>query len=383
MNPVDCLATFVHISDLHIGDLDPETGEAVHAPWLQEAWTEFPHFAGLAGHDLVVMRDLVEAWRKIRDGEKARLILTGDLTAYGSAEQYTAAVLFLTDAAEQWQLLGLEVKEWAERGIAGNHDHWGGTFLGLGPNAFNEAMRKLYKQLERMSASASKLSRFVGFLSVPFVGLLNQLLKRPTPAVAKWLRRFPVARDPDPLPGTDLSLRWLAVDTDSGVSALSPARLLARGSFCRQLDRLRAKLGPAAPREIRVLLLHHSPAYADTTHLRIDAPSRKALARFVADCNVRVLLTGHIHKVALDQQLNRLESRCGTTTQVPRVTLTRPNDQGKWDGQLDLNTFLVHRLFRAGRTIVWETKTHQHFMSERCFKETGAASRLVVWEPSP
>jgi hypothetical protein len=384
MSPAHRLATFVHISDLHIGDRDPQTGQAVYPPWLEQAWTDFPQFTGLAGHDRAVMNDLGKWWRELRAREGARLIVTGDLTAYGSADQYEAAVLFLAGASAEWELDGLEEPQWESFGISGNHDHWGGTFLGLGRDPWRQRMFWVHRQLQRVSGtwSQGKVGRVVGLLSAPLAGVLRQFLNRPAPPVARWLGRFPFVSSPDPLPGTELCLRWLALDTDAEVYPVSPGRLLARGSFCGQLNSLRKKRFPAAaPNEIRVLLLHHSPAHHGT-QLGIDRPSRRALADFVADYHVRVLLTGHIHKVVFNQGLGVLEARCGTTTQVSRVTLTRPNGAGEWEGRLDPNTLLVHRLFREGHRIVWETRSHEHIMSKRGFSETGAVTRLTVWEPS-
>ena len=118
------LATFVHVSDLHFGDVDPKTFDAA-APNL---WAKCHWFDGLLGHSARALMALDAFFHNLRDAEDAQLIVTGDLTTvghqkhFGMAERYLGAYLAPPDG-NYW---GLGATDWKERAVSGNHDHWPG-----------------------------------------------------------------------------------------------------------------------------------------------------------------------------------------------------------------------------------------------------------------
>src|SRR2546425_275913 len=85
------LLTFIHISDLHIGDLDPETFDA-RAPRI---WANSKRFDGLLGHSYRSLVRLEQFFNRIRRDEKAQLIVTGDVTTVGSSAQFETVSNFL------------------------------------------------------------------------------------------------------------------------------------------------------------------------------------------------------------------------------------------------------------------------------------------------
>lgn len=56
----ELLATLLHISDLHIGSIDPNTGDATINPAVQIGLDNFPIFDGLLGHHGSALRALAE-----------------------------------------------------------------------------------------------------------------------------------------------------------------------------------------------------------------------------------------------------------------------------------------------------------------------------------
>jgi hypothetical protein len=110
--------------------------------------------------------------------------------------------------------------------------------------------------------------------------------------------------------------------------------------------------------EIRVLCLHHSQALVSGMCLKIDAVSRKELNGFIADNEVAILLSGHVHipliedfTIGSEKTTTFFECRCGTTTQ--RVPLR----YRAYQRQPIPNSLLVHRLFREGNDVFWVTET--------------------------
>jgi hypothetical protein len=60
------LATLLHISDLHIGILDPNTGDATISQAAQFGLDNFPIFDGLPGHHAAGLRALAEFVEELR-----------------------------------------------------------------------------------------------------------------------------------------------------------------------------------------------------------------------------------------------------------------------------------------------------------------------------
>lgn len=122
------LATFVHISDLHFGEIDPTTDDAAldayTEPWLRQ----LPWFDGYLGHGGDALRHLDSFFAAARRSENAHLIVTGDLTTVGAGHEFSLARQFLTRVSRfaSGALLGLGVTDAFDRTVPGNHDHWPG-----------------------------------------------------------------------------------------------------------------------------------------------------------------------------------------------------------------------------------------------------------------
>ena len=85
------LATFLHVSDLHFGDIDCETLDAK----TSDLWAKSEWFDGLLGHSSRSMRYLEACFRKLQQSEEAQLVVTGDLTTVGKIDQFKMAADFL------------------------------------------------------------------------------------------------------------------------------------------------------------------------------------------------------------------------------------------------------------------------------------------------
>jgi len=320
------LYTFVHVSDLHIGDLNANDDAQLDSP--VQSWFQFLRtFEGYFGHGREGLLQLVRLFNRLRSSEGALLAVTGDLTAAATNNQYTLARNFLCSEIKlnSGEGVGLRLQEAFDRSIPGNHDHWSGNNPSL--------VRPL----------------------VMLAGTSPQL-KQTFPDLPIAIRRLDL--------GHGRTLVIAGIDTDADVNHWYE-RLWARGSFCSQLDGLGKTLSQTDPlNEIRVLLLHHSPSYPKFP-LGIGKQSQLKLKTFLNEHQIAVLLSGHVHVPGRHVQSvsqgnfawNILEARCGTTTQ--RDTL--PNDWPAW--KLPPNTLLVHRLYdvddSSGKRIEWRVSLLQ------------------------
>jgi 3',5'-cyclic AMP phosphodiesterase CpdA len=313
------LLTIVHISDLHLGRIG-KTGFDARAPRL---WATWKHFDGLLGHSYLSLVRLEQLFSKLRAEEDAMLVITGDLTTVGNSDEYATARAYLGDLLKppKGNYLGLKYAQWKDSAIPGNHDHWPGAPVIIGP--INGDLSKTFGSLPRQAV-------------VPLHGGIN--------------------------------LRFLCIDSDADVSPYGSNRVLARGSFKSQLVKLASKLNVPQPKEVRVLLLHHS-YIATGTILAINGASKSALHDFILEHDISVLLCGHVHqpplvevrKVShLKQSAHFLDGRCGTTSQrstMPYDWTTvlgeRPSDEDHWP-----NSLLVHRLSEDGGVVSWETEIY-------------------------
>jgi 3',5'-cyclic AMP phosphodiesterase CpdA len=350
------LATFIHISDLHFGHIVPNTRgfyNAVAPPY----WANRPVLHGLLGHHARALVYLDQFFVKIRkeanDGD-VQLIVTGDLTCVGSPEQFDMADRYLGGKLpnSEGAALGLSVRDWKKLAIPGNHDHWPGSIrmVGAPTQAFTD-----------------------NFPSLPF-----------------WS---------DPLPlSTGQSLRFLGIDTDADVRHFGRGRVRARGSFSSQLVTAENKLYLVDKNEIRVLLLHHSLRYRDTSEprenkktLEIEPASRQALEEFIVENDIAVLLCGHVHVPSVESFLvahtgrgktvEVMEARCGTTLQrdtLPSNWITSTGGQAKQT--LTVNTLLVHRLLKEDTELRWSTETYTR--TPHGFEKEGPVGSLKVWPRS-
>lgn len=318
------LATFVHVSDLHFGHLDPVSLNA-KAPGL---WAKHSGFDGLLGHSYDSLRKLEKFFRKMRRTEKARLIVTGDLTTVGHPDQFAMATAFLGGVLRfsRGRAIGLRATDWTKRGVPGNHDHWPGH---------------------------------AGIWGGPTAGL------------AATFPTMPYVNDPPLSLPSGHKLRFMGIDTDADVYTKGTDRFLARGSFTSQLSSLAAMLNIPTANEIRVLCLHHSQEKRGV-ELEMNALSRDALNDFIVDHDIAVLLCGHIHTPALVKSFTAthlslgtsadfLEARCGTTTQTSTLPYTWRTILGRRPRRVNRrpNSLLVHRLVLEGTDVCWHTEYYE------------------------
>jgi 3',5'-cyclic AMP phosphodiesterase CpdA len=308
---MEVLATFVQISDLHIGELSPD-GEAPLPPFVHV----HPRFDGQFGHSYLALKQLDKFWHSEARQAQAILVVTGDLTAFGAAQQFANADDFIARGLAAHHNLGLRTPDWRERAISGNHDQWPGPGI-LGPSS-----RALHA----------------------FLGSFPQHAVHPVSA--------------------SMRIRLLRIDTDAQVGAFGADRFLARGRFSDQIAALRAQL-PATPPagEVRVLLMHHSPSWQQRV-CGISSTSRSKLLAFLADYGVRVVMTGHTHQPMIrpleEWGLPRvLETCCGTTTQRTELpkSLPAPLRQGRRHTG-SVNTLIWHQIVvDAGKT-EWRARAY-------------------------
>jgi 3',5'-cyclic AMP phosphodiesterase CpdA len=336
------LATFVHISDLHFGDIDPNTGRPIQEGKASKIWASLPQFDGLLGHSLRALQRLEKFFSQIRQDEDAQLVITGDLTCVGKQDQFDTANAYLGNVLSPINL-GLRVANWKDWAVPGNHDRWPGT------------------------------ARIVG---------------GPTQAFKTYFSgRLPFIRQPPPLP-TGQQIQFIGIDTDADVSSRGRQRLFALGSFHNQLTTASNDMGIPDPNTIRVLLLHHSYAYRGHT-LEMDAVSRQALEVFAVEQDIAVLLCGHTHSPYIkpfscthqEKTIEVLEARSGTTLQTDTLPYNWKTVFGNRPSRnLAANTLLVHRVLEENAELVWHAETYTR--SPFGFEKRGPEAKLTVW-PRP
>ncbi len=315
------LLTLVHISDLHIAELDPATGDAAISERTRKLISNLTWFDGLLGHHSIALQQLERFWREIVGSDpNTQLIVSGDITRCGSAQELSNASQFLSASlAMPWGTAGLGVRQWLDLTIPGNHDHWSGK-----PHVFGG----------------------------------------PEPSVARSLLngRFPWIQQVT-LGGH--RVQFIGIDTDTEVSPRSRSRLLAIGKFQSQLAEAKTELLKHPDYSVRVLVMHHSWHKKDGV-LRIAKASRGALAQFLDEEDVRIVLSGHVHRPAVKgfQPVAAghtvYECRCGTTTQIDKMSYDAKSLLGAFPARPDWpsNSLLVHRLFELpGGRLQWEVET--------------------------
>ena len=320
------LATFLHISDLHIGEFETISGDCKISPLAANVLNNMPIFDGLLGHHAAALRHLDDFSAELRAGEPdCCLIATGDLSRWGTFLELWSARDFLLSCVDI-------APPFREDGglhfaddcliIPGNHDHWAGVAppVGAAPSEYP-----------------------------------NVYPDHPTPSDHR-LRLLPG--------GT--RIRFIQVNSDADMRANSLSRLLAKGHFVSELNALSASLPAKPDGEIRVMLIHHSRSHAGRT-LAITRSSKRALDQFLAVQNIDVMLTGHthapiarLHNVAGTSGVHELGA--GSTTQFDvlpykwKLRLRDPQQLG-WHP----NTLMVHRIHLRDGQIWWVTDTCQRF----------------------
>jgi hypothetical protein len=317
------LVTLVHISDLHIGEIDPASGNARQSPDAAWAVKHFPAFDGLIGHQGRSLDELATFCSdRQREGGNLSVIVTGDYTRCGAASEMSVARRYLTSRVDlsppHRNMVGLQLL--AEPvGIPGNHDHWGGV-------------------------------------NFPWSG---------SPSLVPTVRFVPPC--PYVLPPRALnkhrSLVLAGIDSDADVGPLSWKRFRAIGAFQSQLGKLGMLLGVNPGNQVRCLLVHHS-WHHDGWILKMERGSKQALEQFVVHHGVHFVLTGHTHIPRIGrigtQSGNPVayEMCSGTTTQLDYI----PPGWKKLIGGMPKsrswpsNTLILHRVFHATDSVRWESQ---------------------------
>lgn len=315
------LATLLHISDLHIGSLDPNTGDAAISQAVQFGLDNFPIFDGLLGHHATGLRALAEFVEDLRaSDEKFQILVTGDLSRNGDAHELALARRFFESEIDilppNGDYVGLHA---AGKVIAipGNHDHWAGISVPIGATPSN----------------------------------FYHYFIRSMPAI----RSLPLGNQ-----GHELSL--IELDSDADVRPNSIQRTYARGSFGSQLQLLDAMLEPRKVREVRALLIHHARTWTGFS-LAMSHATKHALDNFLQQHEIAVILCGHTHKAAVRRHYAGArecwECGAGSTTQfdaVPRkwrVRLRKPDSVN-----LEPNALMLHRIFDTDGRLDWVTTTY-------------------------
>jgi hypothetical protein len=324
----DALATLLHISDLHIGDIDPTSGNNTLDAEVMNLWHTASVFQGYLGHTHRALCHLVDLCKDVFENEQnPHVVVTGDITATGADGQYATALGYLYRSLADpitGLPLGLELAQVSPM-IPGNHDHWPGVRC---------AARRLAFCM--IGASTPGLSRTFDQLPIPLLHI--------------------------PLPMTpQCTLVVAGLNSDADVGSRKIPRFFARGSFVTQCGAVFAMLGARRPDQLRVLLVHHSAIEVGVSRfqLRMEPESRRRLAETVQKTGIAMVLTGHQHWVDYarpedDPAVVIREARCGTTTARDYF---EPGS-GRSD-RLRRNTALIHRLFADDRGgIRWETEVH-------------------------
>jgi len=315
------LATLLHISDLHIGSLDPNTGDANISSAVQVGLDNFPIFDGLLGHQAKALRALAEFVEDLRaSDEKFQILVTGDLSRDGDAPELALARRYFESEIDllppNGDYVGLRA---AGKVIAipGNHDHWAGLTVPIG-------------------ATPSNYYHY-------------------------FVRSLPATRSL-PLGNHGHELTLIELDSDADVLPNSIQRTWARGSFRSQLQLLDAMLEARKALEVRALVIHHARTWTGFS-LAISQATMQALDRFVQQHEIAVILCGHTHKASVRRHYAGArecwECGAGSTTQfdaVPRkwrLRLRRPNSV-----MLEPNALMLHRIFDIDGRLEWATTTY-------------------------
>jgi hypothetical protein len=329
------LTTLLHISDLHIGSLDPSTGDATISPTVQIGLDNFP----LLGHHAVGLRALAEFVADLRSrDEQFQILVTGDLSRNGDADELALAGRFFESEIDlippNGDYVGLNA---AGKIIAipGNHDHWAGLPVPIGATPTN----------------------------------FYHYFIRSLPAT----RSFPLGKH-----GHELTL--IELDSDADVRPNSIQRTWARGSFCSQLKLLDTMLAARKEREIRALVIHHARTCTSFS-LAMSSATMQALDRFLQQHQITVILCGHTHKASVRRHYAGTrecwECGAGSTTQfdvVPRkwrLRLRKPNAISPQP-----NALMLHRIFDKDGRLEWTTTTYQR--SARLFTATRSPREFAL-----
>jgi hypothetical protein len=340
----EVLKRYIHVSDLHIGDIDPQNGDALVPNSARRIFQNLPYLDGLLGHHGRALRELAEFCAQFTERkEPFDLLVTGDFTRCGSASEIATAQRFFAASvdlnAPTGNFVGLNLGAVPEASITGNHDQWGGVnrpWRG-GPLASNALVPK----------------------AMPFV--LDSTLANG--------RRLLLA----------------GIDTDADISPKGVARILARGSFQNQLVALEQKLPSRTLSDIRVLMLHHSIAHSGFV-LKIEHASKAALFTFLADLGFSLVLSGHTHeqlfsKIRIQSSGGAAslieELTCGSTTQHDQVPYNWRSLLGNRPARAwPANTLMVHKLVGVAGATMWDTEAFVRLNGS--FQSMGVSGKNLI-----
>ena len=315
------LATLLHISDLHIGSIDPTTGDAAISPAVQLGLDNFPLFDGLLGHRARALRDLAGFVEGLRaSDEQFQILVTGDLSRNGDAHELALARRYFESEIDLSPPNGRYVGLYTGGNtltIPGNHDHWAGKSLPIG-------------------ATPSNYFHY-------------------------FIRSLPAIRS-IPLGSKGHVLTLIDIDSDADVPPNSIQRAFARGSFRSQLLTLDKGLAPQGELEVRVLVVHHAPTWT-SFGLAMTASTKRELDRFLLQHGIRVILCGHTHEASMRRHYagsrECWECGAGSATQFDTVPLKwqrRLRRQAK--AILNPNSLMLHRIFDVDGRLEWLATTY-------------------------
>lgn len=317
---------FLQISDLHIGNIDPLTGDAQLDPRTLRLHAHLPWLDGVLGHHGRGLEDLAAfyaTWPREPDSEL--LVMTGDLTRVGGDTEFDRADDFLISQVDlsppNGRFVGLHCHSWKNDAIPGNHDHWiGQSVIWGGPGA-------------------------------------------------AFPHYFPPGNFPYVLPPITLTngrvLEIIGINTDADVSPYGLKRFRAVGSFQNQLAAA-AKVGRKHDGRIRILLMHHSWAHRGFL-LSIDRGTRSALEQWLVAHEIDIMMSGHLHEPLFNNFTARfgsdsqtvLECRCGATTIADQVPYAWRNYFGSHPNRTwPKNSLIEHSLFDQGSTTRWRAQAY-------------------------
>lgn len=332
----------LHVSDLHIGDVDPLHNDAQFDAQAFAWWQLSSIFDGYLGHTHVALVRLEDLVDKLRAEGPTDLVVTGDLTTTGAKTQLDTAMLYIRDEVPVRRGTPVGLSEADATVIPGNHDHW--------PGRVCHATQFFWCMCGVTGAH----------VATTFPGL-------------------PTTRNVPLIPGCNLVLA--SINSDAQVGLVD--RVAARGSFVRQCVALAADLGKPAADELRVLLVHHSYIKGGFA-LAMDARSKEALEALIETAGIRLILTGHAHTAKIRDVTTPTsfrELRCGTTTardHYPKKRRWLMARLRRWR-RLPKNTALVHEISENGGVIYWTTKVMRRNDRAAPFTESSVEPPIRVW----
>ncbi len=317
------LATFVHISDIHIGEIDPASGDAKVSAAAAQAYSNTPWLDGLLGHHGRALEDLDNFVEGLRAEETPQLIVSGDLSRFGASGELKDARTYIQAdidlAPPTGNTFGLRMGKQALT-IPGNHDQWGGAAhpFGVGASQYGAVFPAPLPRVERVALDANR------------------------------------------------AIDFICIDSDADVWRSTPNRWRALGAFQSQLQTLQATLGAKRDGEFRVVLIHHS-WFQQRWILRMTAASKSALEQFLVQNEVSAMLCGHSHAPLLNSFTAQgalgtrevVELRSGSSAQFDSVPY-------KWKTALqnfpvrpwDPNSLIVHRVYDDPDALTWHAELY-------------------------